>query len=422
MRGTRSVAASVLVLALAATACGSSGKKTSNNSPTANGSSSSSTGAASPSTGGGSPAAAGAKPSKPVTLNILDIAGNLQLTKGMIENFAKANPDVISHVNYTTATAPTLTGKLQAEEQGGNAQTGLVLTGTDGLSAGIANNLLAKLLPDHQDAFPGLMDNYLKPAADMEQLAQGYGIEVVYYPSGPLIEYNPAKVTNPPTTPQELLDWAKAHPGRFEYAQPANSGPGRTWLMGLPYLLGDKDPKDPTNGWDKTWAYLKELGKYIKTYQTGTTATMKDLASGTVDMIMTTTGWDINPRALGTVPNTVKVGLMQPMHWVTDAQYAVIPKDVSSDTMKADLLLIAWMLKPDQQAIAYDDGYFYPGPAVKGVTIDMAPAKSQQTIQKYGRPEYTQWIDRYPKETSLPATAQVTAFDLWDRNVGAAKK
>lgn len=422
MRGTRSVAASVLVLALAATACGSSGKKTSNNSPTANGSSSSSTGAASPSTGGGSPAAAGAKPSKPVTLNILDIAGNLQLTKGMIENFAKANPDVISHVNYTTATAPTLTGKLQAEEQGGNAQTGLVLTGTDGLSAGIANNLLAKLLPDHQDAFPGLMDNYLKPAADMEQLAQGYGIEVVYYPSGPLIEYNPAKVTNPPTTPQELLDWAKAHPGRFEYAQPANSGPGRTWLMGLPYLLGDKDPKDPTNGWDKTWAYLKELGKYIKTYQTGTTATMKDLASGTVDMIMTTTGWDINPRALGTVPNTVKVGLMQPMHWVTDAQYAVIPKDVSSDTMKADLLLIAWMLKPDQQAIAYDDGYFYPGPAVKGVTIDMAPAKSQQTIQKYGRPEYTQWIDQYPKETSLPATAQVTAFDLWDRNVGAAKK
>ena len=423
MRGTRGVAASVLVLALAATACGSSGKKTSNN-PTANDSSSpsTSTAASSPSTGGGSPAAAGAKPSKPVTLNILDIAGNLQLTKGMIENFVKANPDVVSHVNYTTATAPTLTGKLQAEEQGGNVQTSLVLTGTDGLSAGIANNLLAKLLPDHQDAFPGLMDNYLQPAADMEQLAQGYGVEVVYYPSGPLIEYNPDKVTDPPTTPQELLDWAKAHPGRFEYAEPANSGPGRTFLMGLPYLLCDSDPKDPTNGWTKTWAYLQELGKYIKTYQTGTTATMKDLASGTVDMVVSTTGWDINPRALGTVPNTVKVGLLQPMHWVTDAQYAVIPKDVSDDTMKADLLLIAWMLKPDQQAIAYDSGYFYPGPAVKGVTLDMAPESSQEVIKKFGRDEYAQWIDQYPKETSLPATAQVTAFDLWDRNVGAAKK
>jgi putative spermidine/putrescine transport system substrate-binding protein len=107
---------------------------------------------------------------------------------------------------------------------------------------------------------------------------------------------------------------------------------------------------------------------------------------------------------------------------VTDAQYALIPKDVSDDTMKADLLLIAWMLKPDQQAIAYDSGYFYPGPAVKGVTIDMAPAESQEVIKKYGRDEYQGWIDQYPKETSLPATAQVTAFDLWDRNVGAAKK
>jgi poly(A) polymerase len=29
--------------------------------------------------------------------------------------------------------------------------------------------------------------------------------------------------------------------------------------MGLPYLLGDKDPQDPIAGWDKTWKYLKEL-------------------------------------------------------------------------------------------------------------------------------------------------------------------
>ena len=30
-------------------------------------------------------------------------------------------------------------------------------------------------------------------------------------------------------------------------------------MMGLPYILGDKDPKDPVNGWEKTWAYLAEL-------------------------------------------------------------------------------------------------------------------------------------------------------------------
>ena len=63
-----------------------------------------------------------------------------------------------------------------------------------------------------------------------------------YYPSGPLLQYNPDVVSDVPTTPEEVLAWAEANPGDFGYARPANSGPGRTWLMGLPYLLGDEDP------------------------------------------------------------------------------------------------------------------------------------------------------------------------------------
>ena len=393
----RGAVTAVLAAALGLTACGAPG----------NGSS-----------GKGAPSTVPSKPAHPVTLNILDIAGNLQLTKGMINDFAKAHPDVVGTVNTTKAPAPQMASKLKAEENAGKVSTSLVLTGTDGLSAGIANKLIVKILPDYSSKFPGLVGDYQKPAADMQQLAQGYGVELVYYPSGPLLEYNPAKVANPPTTPQQLLAWAKAHPGRFEYAHPANSGPGRTLLMGLPYLLADSNPKDPVNGWSKTWAYLQQLGKYIKYYPSGTSDTMKDLASGSVDMIATTTGWDINPRVLGTVPNTVKVTMMQPMHWVTDAQYAIIPKGVPADVLSADLQLIAFMLQPKEQAQAYDDGYFYPGPAVNGVTLSMAPAKSQQAIAKYGRPQYGQWIAQYPKDASLPANDQVTAFDKWDQTVG----
>ncbi len=361
------------------------------------------------------------KPSKPVELNILDVAGNLQLTKQMIENFKAAHPEVLAKVTYSTAPAPSMAGKLKAEQDGGVAQTHLVLSGTDGLSAGIANGTLAKVLPDFSSRFPNLMQNYLEPAAKMQELANGYGIEVVYYPSGPLLEFNPGAVPAAPASPQELLDWAKAHPEKFQYAQPSNSGPGRTFLMGLPYLLGDKDPKDPDQGWDKTWTFLQELGKYVKYYPSGTTETMKNLASGSVDMIMSTTGWDINPRKLGTVPGTVKTAVMQPMHWVTDAQYALIPKGLSPDQESAILQLVAWMLKPDQQAIAYDDGYFYPGPAVKDVTLQMAPQKSQDTLRQFGRPEYDQWIAQYPKETSLPAEQQVKAFDKWNQLVGGSK-
>ena len=401
----------LLAVGIVASACGSSATPSPTAAPTA-----------APTTAGETSAASVAPtmkiPSAPVTINILDVAGNLQLTKGMIENFKAAHPEIVANITYSTASAPELAGKLQAQQAGGNVQINLVLTGTDGLSAGIKNDLLVKILPDQEAMFPGLMDNYLAPAADMQGLAQGYGVEITYYPSGPLVEYNPSVITTPPTTPQELLDWAKAHPGRFEYARPANSGPGRTFLMGLPYLLGDKDPMDPVNGWDKTWAYLKDLGQYINVYQTGTTATMKDLAAGTVDMIATTTGWYINPIILGTVPKTTAVSNFANMTWVTDAHYAIIPKGVSDDVMTADLDLIAWILQPDQQAIAYDNGYFYPGPAVKGVTLDMAPKSSQDAVKAVLPATFDQWIAQFPAKTSLPADAQVTAFDLWDKNVG----
>ncbi len=117
----------------------------------------------------------------------------------------------------------------------------------------------------------------------------------------------------------------------------------------------------------------------------------------------------------------MKVAAMNNMHWVSDAQYALIPKGVSADVLAADLALIKWMLKPDQQAIAYDDGYFYPGPAVKGVTLAMAPQQSQDVIAKFGRPESTSLIADNPIETSLPAPQQVAAFDKWNRLVGSGK-
>jgi putative spermidine/putrescine transport system substrate-binding protein len=360
-------------------------------------------------------------PSAPVTLNILDVAGNLALTKPAIEAFKAKYPQIVSNVTYSTGTAPQLASKIEAQQQGGNVQTHLVLTGTDGLAAGIKLGLWQNVKTYYDQFFPNLMSNYQTAAASMATLAQDQGIELVWYPSGPLIEYDPAKVATPPATTDDLLAWAKANPGKYQYAQPRNSGPGRTWLMGLPYLLGDSDPTDPTNGWSKTWAYLTELNKYVSSYPTGTTATMKNIASGTVSIIASTTGWYINGRAIGTVPAAVKVAKFQTFTWVTDAQYGVIPKGVSNDVLIANLRLLAWILTPEQQAVTYDKGYFYPGPAVKNVPLTMAPADSQSVIAQYGVPDFDSWMTQYPMKNSLPADAQVTAFDLWDKNIGSTK-
>ena len=358
-------------------------------------------------------------PSSPIELNVLDVAGGSQLTQGMFDNYLATHPKLVSKINVIKATAPELASKIKAQQQGGNVQTDIVLTGSDGLAAGVDQNLWIQLMPAYSQKFPNLETNYLPAAEKMYQLGKGNGLLFSYTPSGPFIEYS-SKVSNPPTNPQELLDWAKAHPKQFEYARPANSGPGRTLLQGLPYLLGDKDPKEPVNGWDKTWAYLKQLDQYIDYYPTGTSVTMKDLGNGTRTMIASTMGWDINPRVLGTVPKDAKVGLLQTnnFHWLSDSQYMVVPRGLSDDHLAVTLDFLAFMLTPEQQAVTYDKGYFYPGPAVKGVTLSMAPASSQSALKDFIRPEFDGWIKKYPVEIALDTNALNAAFDKWDREIG----
>lgn len=357
----------------------------------------------------------------PVSLNIVDVAGNLQLTQKAIEAFRDKNPTLVSSVTFTNAPAPQLPGKIKAIQAAGRADIDLVLTGTDALAAGIEQNLWLKVLPDNADAFPGVLDRYAPGPRKMQDLAQGFGLEVTYMPAGPLLEYNPAKVSDPPKTPDQLLAWCKAHPNKLIYARPANSGPGRTFLMGLPYVLGDKNPQDPINGWDKTWAFLKQLNDCVPYYPGGTSAVMKELGEGTRDMTVTVTGWDLNPRALGIVPAEFRVQAFDNMTWVNDAHYMVIPKGVPKDKLDVLFKLMNFLLEPAQQAMTYDDGYFYPGPAVKGVTLEMAPAHSQEVIRKFGRPEYAKLLADRPHVQPLSAQAMVAAFQKWDREIGSQK-
>ena len=358
----------------------------------------------------------------PYTINVVDVAGNLALTQEAFELYAKKNPGKVAKFVFTKAPAPELPGKLKAMQGAGRSDIDIVLTGTDVLAAGVEQGLLVKLLPDYAAKFPNLMANYQPAAAEMQKLASDQGIAITFMPAGPLVEYNPAKVKQPPTTPAELLAWCKANPNRLIYARPANSGPGRTFIMGLPYLLGDKDPKAPVNGWDKTWAYLKELNNCIEYYPTGTGAVMKELGEGSRDMTITMTGWDINPRVLGIVPKDFKVAPFQNMTWVNDAHYMVVPKGVPADKMAVVLDVIAFMLTPEAQAYTYDKGYFYPGPAVKNVPLSMAPQASQDALKEFGRPEYEGWIAKFPHTQSLPPKAQVEAFRIWDQQVGAKTK
>lgn len=358
----------------------------------------------------------------PVTINIVDCAGDLQLTQEGIERFRNQNPNLVSRITFSRAPAPELPAKLKAMQAANRVDIDLVLTGPGALSDGIEQGLWTELLPAHANALPKLETIYNDGAMKMQQqMAHGQGIAVVYTPSGPILQYAPERVGKPPKTAQELLDWTRQKPNKFFYARPVNSGPGWTFLMGLPYILKDKDPKEPMQGWDKTWEYLKELGKNIEYYPGNTGATMKEFGEGVRDMIASTCGWDLNPRALGIVPKSTEITTLDGFTWVADSHFMCVPKGVAKEKIPVLLQLMSFLLKPEQQALTYDKGYFYPGPAVKDVPLSMAPKESQDVLKEYGRPQYDKLIADHPVEVHLTPRRLVAAFRRWDQEIGAQK-
>lgn len=363
-----------------------------------------------------------AKPASPLTISVIDAAGSLALTQPVFENYRKARPDLVGRFVFTKAPSPELPGKLKAQQAANRVDIDIALVGTDAISAGAEQQVWTKLFPDHAAALPKLADIYAPDVQRMQAVTQGQGVCIAFTPSGPLLEYMPDRVKSPPTTAAELLDWCRQNPNRFFYARPSNSGPARGFLMALPYLLKDTDPKDPAKGWDKTWAYLRELNNFIEYYPTGTAVTMKELGDGSRDMITSTMGWDINPRALGIVPKEAKTIALKGSHFIADAHFVAVPAGVAPERMAVILDLVSFMLSPEQQALAYDEGYLYPGPAVKNVPLSAAPAASQKTLAEFGREEYEALIASVPVEMPLELNQMVQAFRIWDMEIAGKKK
>src|SRR5438477_9557733 len=205
----------------------------------------------------GRPAAQGA-----ITISVIDVAGDLSSTRVIIENYQKSNPQKVKAVNFQRAPAPELPAKIKAQQDAGRVDVNLLLVGQDAGSVLANNGQLVKLFPQYDNLFP--KDELTEAGKVLQAEGEGFLLPSVVNNGGPVFIYNPSKVKSPPKSADELKAWVKANPGKFMYARPANSGPGRSIICGLPFILGDKNPKDPVAGWDKTWAFLKEVGEYVE--------------------------------------------------------------------------------------------------------------------------------------------------------------
>src|SRR5438270_14064761 len=78
-------------------------------------------------------------PSSPVVLNIMDVAGALQIDRPGIERFQAQNPKLLSRFNVQLAPSPELAGKLKAMQNARRGDIDLVLLGVGPVSDGVTH-------------------------------------------------------------------------------------------------------------------------------------------------------------------------------------------------------------------------------------------------------------------------------------------
>jgi putative spermidine/putrescine transport system substrate-binding protein len=302
-------------------------------------------------------------PKSPVVINVIDAAGNLALTQGAFEAYQAQNPKLVSKFTFTKAPAPEIPAKIKAMQGAGRSDIDMIIVGTDALAAGLEMNLWVKLFPDYAAKFPKLMDNYLPNAYKMHELAKDHGAGDRVHACRPAGRVQPRQGQDTADHAPGTAGLVQGQPNKLIYARPANSVPGAPSSWGCPTCWATRTLQGPGQRLGQDLGLPEGARHLHRVLPDGHRAVMKELGEGSRDMTLTVTGWDINPRALGIVPKNYKVLPFKGMTWVNDAHYIVIPKGVTPEKQAVVLDLMAFLLKPQQQAMTYDKGYFYPGPA-----------------------------------------------------------
>ena len=167
-----------------------------------------------------------------------------------------------------------------------------------------------------------------------------------------------------PTTMDELVEWIKAHPGRFAYNTPGTGGAGDSFVRTSIYnfiddesALMSNDPKWMEQ-WDEGFAFLKELHPYM--YKSGDTVVYPNknqgaldlLTQGEIDMCPNWADMVLSQRKAGTVPEKIKITTIEPS-FTGSVQGITVPS--YSGNKEGGLAFINYLLSPEAQTILVQD-------------------------------------------------------------------
>lgn len=204
---------------------------------------------------------------------------------------------------------------------------------------------------------PGLLPNIKD--VNKTVLTAGKG-GIPYRGSSVLLAYNSKNVPTPPKTLDELLTWIKANPGKFTYNAPSGGGSGYSFVQTVvDKYLSDSDRKtlvqvaapDLESKWAQGLETLRQLNKYTYgqngTYPANNAETLKDLATGLVDMGSVWSDQFASAIKAGTMPSNIKVAQISNPSFTGGASYLGIPN--SSLNKVGARLLANWVLSPAAQ-------------------------------------------------------------------------
>ena len=170
---------------------------------------------------------------QPITISILDNGGDYASTGAIIENYKKAFPNKVKEIKLQRGARA---GDCPPRSRRSRTPAGRTSTWSSPArmpgSVLAAHDQLIRLFPTYDKLFP--KDDLTDEAKILQDAGGGFLMPTVVNDGGPVFIYNPKKVPNPPKTAAELLAWAKANPKCLLYARPANSGPGRSIMTGIP--------------------------------------------------------------------------------------------------------------------------------------------------------------------------------------------
>ena len=167
-----------------------------------------------------------------------------------------------------------------------------------------------------------------------------------------------------PTTMDELVEWIKAHPGRFAYNTPGTGGAGDSFVRTSIYNFIDDDSALMSSDrkwmeqWDEGFAFLKELHPYM--YKSGNTVvypnknqgTLDLLTQGEIDMCPNWADMVLSQRKAGTVPEKIKITTIEPS-FTGSVQGIAVPS--YSGNKEGGFAFINYLLSPEAQTILVQD-------------------------------------------------------------------